>query len=190
MPNVMLRNDDGRGFQDVTFAGGFGHLQKGHGVAFGDLDNDGDQDLYHQLGGVYPADAYWNALWLNPGNENHWLVLQLRGADANRFALGARVEVRVRSGTEMRSIHLLVGTGGSFGGASLQQEIGLGSADGIEELLVRWPGETVPQRFTEVEMDRYYRATAGRADLEPLSPPVIDLGRSEPAPHHHTTDRP
>ena len=34
-------------FQDVTTSGGFGHLQKGHGIAFGDIDNDGDQDVYH-----------------------------------------------------------------------------------------------------------------------------------------------
>ena len=33
MPNVMLRNDNGKRFQDVTTSGGFGHLQKGHGVA-------------------------------------------------------------------------------------------------------------------------------------------------------------
>ncbi|MHC4711025.1 MAG: FG-GAP repeat domain-containing protein, partial [Planctomycetota bacterium] len=55
MPNIMLRNDAGRRFQDVTTSGGFGHLQKGHGVAFADLDRDGDQDIYHQLGGFYPG---------------------------------------------------------------------------------------------------------------------------------------
>ena len=46
----------------MSFAGGFAHLQKGHGVAFGDLDGDGDQDLFHQLGGFYPADDYANIL--------------------------------------------------------------------------------------------------------------------------------
>ena len=190
MPNVMLRNDGGRRFQDVTFAGGFGHLQKGHGVAFGDLDNDGDQDLYHQLGGSYPADAYWNALWLNPGSEHRWLVLRLRGAKANRFAVGARIEVRLREGGATRSVHALVGSGGSFGGSSLQAEIGLGAADAVEELLIRWPGAAAPQRFTEVAMDRYYRATEGRPVLEPLSVPVIDLGGGDPAVHAHSTRRP
>jgi hypothetical protein len=190
MPNVMLRNDGGRRFEDVTFAGGFGHLQKGHGVAFGDLDNDGDQDLYHQLGGSYPADAYGNALWLNPGNEHHWLVLRLRGAKANRFAVGARIEVRLREGDAVRSVHALAGSGGSFGGSSLQQEIGLGAADAIEELLIRWPGTTVPQRFTEIAMDRYYRATEGSPALEPLSVTAVDLGGAEPAVHAHSTERP
>src|SRR4029079_15619230 len=46
IPNRMFRNAEGKLFQDVTTSGGFGHLQKGHGVSFGDLDNDGDQDIY------------------------------------------------------------------------------------------------------------------------------------------------
>ena len=48
-PNRMFRNEQGQFFQDVTTAGGFGHLQKGHGIAWGDIDNDGDQDIYHTL---------------------------------------------------------------------------------------------------------------------------------------------
>ncbi len=69
MPNQMYRNVEGRRFDDVTFAGGFGHLQKGHGVAFGDIDNDGDQDLFEEMGGAYPYDTYTNALYENPGRR-------------------------------------------------------------------------------------------------------------------------
>lgn len=39
MPNVLLRNENGRHFEDVTAATGTGHLQKGHGVAFADWDS-------------------------------------------------------------------------------------------------------------------------------------------------------
>src|SRR5690606_22178351 len=49
MPNVMYRNRRGTGFSDVTTSGGFGHLQKGHGIAFADLDRDGDQDIFSQM---------------------------------------------------------------------------------------------------------------------------------------------
>jgi len=44
-PNIMLRSAGGQRFEDVTGIGGFGHLQKGQGIAFGDLDGDGDQDI-------------------------------------------------------------------------------------------------------------------------------------------------
>src|SRR5204862_289197 len=37
LPNRMFRNNEGKSFQDVTTSGGFGHLQKGHGIAFGDV---------------------------------------------------------------------------------------------------------------------------------------------------------
>ena len=57
VPNVMYHNRRGGG-TDVTTAGGFGHLQKGHGVVFADLDNDGDQDVFEQIGGAYPGDAF------------------------------------------------------------------------------------------------------------------------------------
>ena len=70
MPNVMYRNRGGTGFSDITTAGGFGHLQKGHGIAFADFDNDGDQDVFAEMGGAYPGDAFMNALFENPGFDN------------------------------------------------------------------------------------------------------------------------
>ena len=42
MPNLMYHNQRGKAFANVTTAGGFGHLQKGHAVVFCDLDNDGE----------------------------------------------------------------------------------------------------------------------------------------------------
>ncbi|MCY3761624.1 MAG: VCBS repeat-containing protein, partial [Gemmatimonadetes bacterium] len=91
MPNVMYRNLGGTGFVDVTMAGGFGHLQKGHGVAFADLDYDGDQDVYMQLGGAYPGDMYGNALFENPGFDNNWIRVRLRGVQSNRAGMGAGI---------------------------------------------------------------------------------------------------
>ena len=179
MPNVMYRNLKGSRFQDVTFAGGFGHLEKGHGVAFGDLDNDGDQDLYQQLGGAYPFDAFGNALFENPGSDNAWLVLRLRGRQANRWGIGARVEVRTRGAVGQRSFHTLVGSGGSFGGSSLQQEMGLGRAESIDSIHIAWPGRGGRQVFDgPLEVNRFYRATEGVTELKVLDPPRIRLAGS------------
>jgi hypothetical protein len=97
MPNVMLRNVEGRHYVDVTTAGGFGSLQKGHGVAFGDLDNDGDQDIFNELGGLYLGDAYYNTHYENPGNANHSVTLKLVGRRTNRLAYGARIKVVVKT---------------------------------------------------------------------------------------------
>ena len=67
IPNRMFRNADGRSFQDVTTAGNFGHLQKGHAIAFGDVDNDGDQDVFEEMGGAFLADKAYSALYLESG---------------------------------------------------------------------------------------------------------------------------
>jgi hypothetical protein len=91
IPNRMVRNAGGKYFQDVTTSGGFGHLQKGHGIAFADLDNDGDQDIFAVLGGVYPGDTHPRVLFENPGFDNHWITLRLEGREANHAARGARM---------------------------------------------------------------------------------------------------
>ena len=183
MPNVMYRNDRGRRFVDVTFAGGFGHLQKGHGIAFGDLDNDGDQELFQQMGGAFPYDAFGNVLYENPGPAKTWIVLRLEGRKANRFGVGARIEVQIREGDETRSVHTLVGTGGSFGASSLQQEIGLGDADSIERIVIRWPGSGTLQHFDGVAPNRYYRAVEGEPELLSLEAPAISLGSGDDTTH-------
>ena len=58
VPNVLYKNVGGERFAEVTSSARVGHLQKGHGVAFGDLDGDGDQDLFAQMGGFFPADGF------------------------------------------------------------------------------------------------------------------------------------
>src|SRR5438045_7948375 len=105
IPNRMFRNAEGRFFQDVTTAGGFGHLQKGHGIAFGDIDNDGDQDVFEKMGGAVEADHYRSVLYENPGNDNRWLKLKLVGVPSNRSGIGARIKVTVDSSEGPQSIY-------------------------------------------------------------------------------------
>ena len=168
MPNLMYRNAEGRSFQDVTASGGFGHLQKGHGISFGDVDNDGDQDIFEVMGGAYTGDVYQNVLFENPGHGNHWITLRLEGVRSNRDAIGARVRVRVRSADGVRDVHSTVSTGGSFGASSLQQEIGLGQARRIEFVEVTWPATGAVQVFEEVAMDQVLRIREGDAAPSPL----------------------
>lgn len=167
VPNRMFHNHGGTYFDDVTTAGGFGHLQKGHGVAWGDIDNDGDQDIYADIGGAYDADGFWNVLFENPGVAGqHWITLRLQGVKANRFGIGARIHVRVKDGGgRTRDIHHLVSSGSSFGANSLQAEIGLGPATAIEFIELGWPGSGTVQTFKAPAMDRIYRVTEGQAEL-------------------------
>ena len=171
MPNVLYRNLGGRRFVDVSLAAGFGHLQKGHAVAFADLDGDGDLDVFEQMGGAYPGDRFGDALFRNPGFDNRWLALKLVGRESNRSAIGARIRIDlVDSDGARRSIYRRVNGGGSFGGNPLRQTIGLGTPAAIERVTVYWPATDVSQTFGGVEPDRLYRIVEGREELEFLDP--------------------
>ena len=52
VPNRMFKNVGGARFADITGSSRTGHLQKGHGVACGDWDRDGDVDLFIEMGGA------------------------------------------------------------------------------------------------------------------------------------------
>jgi hypothetical protein len=161
LPNRAFRNAGGKFFQDVTTSGGLGHLQKGHAVAFGDIDNDGDQDIYEVIGGAYQDDTYRSALLENPGHGHHWLTLKLEGVKSNRAALGARIKVTVKTATGNRAIYKTVGSGASFGASPLRQEIGLGSAMAVEAVQVFWPTTGQTQSLKGLEMDRFYKVREG-----------------------------
>jgi hypothetical protein len=181
MPNRMFRNAEGKFFQDVTTSGGFGHAQKGHGVAFGDLDQDGDQDVFARMGGAYEGDAFQCALFENPGHGNQWVTLELRGKSSNRDAIGARISLAVREEEGSRIIHATVSSGGSFGASSLRQEIGLGRATAIESLRVQWPNATgTSQVFTNVPLGAAVLIVEGAAEVQTVPRQHIHLGAARP----------
>ena len=171
VPNVMYRNRGGKGFADVTTAGGFGHLQKGHAVAFADLDEDGDQDVFEQMGGAYAGDAFRNVLFENPGFGNHWLKVKLIGKTSNRSAIGARVRVEIAEGGARRSIYRHVGSGGSFGANPLRREIGLAKAGRVERLEVFWPTTGATQVFETIPADQSIEITEGKASWRTVTVP-------------------
>jgi hypothetical protein len=166
--NRMFRNDAGRRFLDVTVAGGVGHLQKGRGVGFSDLDNDGAQELVINLGGAARGDNFLDAIFKNPGFGQRWLKLTLAGARTNRAAIGARVRLRVEGKSGEREIHRSVSSGGSFGASTFRLEIGLGDAERIRELEVFWPGSGRRDRFEGVDLDSSYTLREGEAALRKL----------------------
>jgi hypothetical protein len=168
IPNRMFRNDGGKRFQEVTTSGGFGQLQKGHGIAFGDINNDGTQDIYSVVGGAVEGDVYHHQLFANPGHGNNWLKLKLEGVQTNRAAIAARIKVVVQTSDGEREIHRVVGSGASFGSSSMRQEIGLGQARAIKRVEIFWPVTRITQVIAKLEMNRFYHICEGVADPSPV----------------------
>jgi hypothetical protein len=149
LPNVLLRNSDGQSFVDVTASSGTGELHKGHGIAFVDLDNDGDEEIVAEIGGATPGDSHPLRLFENPGHGHDWVNLRLIGVKTNRAAIGARIKLTVEDESRgVRSIYRTVGSGGSFGASPLEQHVGLGASARIVELEVWWPASNTRQRLT------------------------------------------
>jgi hypothetical protein len=186
IPNRAFRNNGGTNFQDVTTAAGLGHLQKGHAVAFADFDNDGDQDIYAVMGGAYSGDNYRNALFVNPGNSNHWLTLKLEGTKSNRAAMGARIRVIVENATGTRSIYKTVCSGGSFGASPLRQEFGLGDAKRLVAVEIFWPVTGKTQTLTGLGMDKFYRVREGDDHAEPWTLKQFHLATQGVPKKQHT----
>jgi tetratricopeptide (TPR) repeat protein len=156
VPNVLLRNHDGKYFVDVTTSSGTGELHKGHGVAFADLSNSGTEDLIEEVGGATPGDAHVMRVFKTPQNGNNWITLKLIGVKTNRAAIGARIKITVQNaGQPEREIWRTVGSGESFGASPLQQHIGLGKSAKIKSLEVLWPVSKTRQTFRDVDPDQF-----------------------------------
>lgn len=175
VPNRMFKNVNGRYFKEVTHKG-FGHIQKGHGIAFADLNNNGSQDVYAVQGGAFEGDVAYNLLYENPGNGNNWVHLVLNGTESNRSAIGARVEIEVvdDSGNQ-RSFFQTVNTGGSFGSNPLRVEAGLGHFSRIERITVNWPAPGGVQVFENPPINQILRIQEGETSWEVLGVSPFDF---------------
>jgi tetratricopeptide (TPR) repeat protein len=178
VPNVLLHNQTGKKFVDISASSGTGELHKGHGVAFADIDNDGDEDILTVIGGAAPGDSHAFRLFENPGHGNDWISIKLIGVKSNRSAIGARIKVTVRNeGKPPRTIYRTVGSGGSFGASPLEQHVGLGKAAEIESLEIRWPGATgAPQRVVGIAKNQAVEIKEGATEYKRLTRTPYRLG--------------
>lgn len=175
IPNRMFKNVSGRRFAEITGTSRTGHLQKGHGVAIGDWDRDGDVDLFIEMGGAVNGDKYHNVLFQNPGHGKDSLTVRLVGKQTNRAAIGARIKVITR-GERAMTIHRHVTSGSSFGANPMEQTIGLDKADRIATLEVDWPTSKTTQVFRDVPVNRSieiveFAENYRQLDVEPIPTP-------------------
>jgi enediyne biosynthesis protein E4 len=136
-PPILWRNLGNGRFANVTSSAGqyFKNLHMGRGLACGDLDSDGDIDfvvVHHHKPSVI--------LWNESPRRGSFLIARLRGAGANRDAIGARLLAHVGSQTFLRSID---GGGSYLSSSDPRVHFGLGDATRIDRLEIRWPSGRV-----------------------------------------------
>lgn len=169
-PNKLFRNMGNGKFADVTVSGRVGNLQKGHAVAFNDLNNDGNVDIFIEVGGAYIGDIFNNSLYLNPGqNNNRWIKLQLEGTDSNRSAIGTKIKVSFKENGVPRSVYRTVNSGGSFGASSLRMEIGVGQSTIIDQIELTWPKSQKKQLFKNVQPNQCLKIIEGKKEYSKVN---------------------
>ena len=149
VPNILLMND-GRGrFLDVSTQCGsaLAVVESSRGVAFGDLDNDGDCD-----GVVLNANGPVTAMRNDTETTNHWVQLRLIGTISNRDAVGARVRVQSEGRWQVAEVHSGRSYQSHFG---MQLHFGIGKSQRIDRVEVRWPGGAT-QVFENLAADHSY----------------------------------
>jgi hypothetical protein len=147
-PRVMFRNLANGKFKDVSAQLGPGITQKfsSRGCAFGDYDNDGDIDIL-----VLNMNDPPSLLRNDGGNKNHWIKLKLIGTLCNRTAIGARVRAVTGKHTQMNEVH----SGDSVMSQSdLRVHFGLGQANVVDLIEVKWPTTQKIEKFSNVEVNQ------------------------------------
>lgn len=160
LPNLMYIGEmaDGKptGYMtDISPLHGLGTVQKGHGIVFFDFDNDGDQDIYSSLGGMWPGDAWPNQFFVNESTlTNTWTRFRLRGRQSNYYGVGARIKVvaETEAGEPIIRTYFMDNKT-AFGSAPYLAHIGLANAVRIERVEVTWPGRRTPSIYP-AELER------------------------------------
>jgi hypothetical protein len=135
-PLFVYRNDGDDRFTNITPLSDPRYFGKLHGIAFADVDRDGDPDLYINNGGVMLSD-HWRDMFLeNTITGRNWLHIGLKGTKSNTSAIGARVFIRV--GKKRWLQQMTAGEG--FGATNSNYLIfGLNQAKHVDEVEIHWP---------------------------------------------------
>jgi tetratricopeptide (TPR) repeat protein len=181
LPQILLKNDAGKTFSDITSSSGTGDLHKGHGIAFADLFRTGHEDIVGNFGGAVPGDRHTLRVFQNPGNDNDWINVRLVGVKSNRAAVGAKITVTVENdGGGSRTIVRTVGYGSSFGGNPMEQHIGLGHGARIIGLDIWWPASDTHQHFSSVDKNRFISIKEFATEYEKLDRKPMQLPGANP----------
>ncbi len=151
---LLLFENTGRVFRDVSASSGpvFSKMFSGRGMALGDFDNDGDEDVLTSNNGEPPL-----LLRNQGGNRNNWIGLQLIATKSNPAAVGAMITWQ--AGTLKRS-RLKIGGGSYLSSHDPREILGLGSATKIDFVEIRWPSGKI-DKLTNLPLNSYVKVVEG-----------------------------
>ena len=120
--------------------------------ALGDLNQDGFIDVYAGYAQLFNTPStIQDRLFLNNGNNNHFLSVNLQGRQSNINGIGARVELYGAWGQQIREVR----SGEGYGIMnSFTQHFGIGANTSITKVVVKWPSGII-QEVTNPAIDQF-----------------------------------
>jgi hypothetical protein len=98
------------------------------------------------------------------GNKQNWIKIKLIGTHCNRTAIGARVRVATGKHVQMDEVH----SGSSVMSQSdLRLHFGLGKAQTVDFVEVKWPTTQKVERFTQVKANQILTIREGSGIVDP-----------------------
>jgi len=165
--NCYVNLGQGR-FADASYVSGLDFLDDGRALAVTDWDRDGDLDLWLRS----RSGPQLRLMRNDQPRGDHFLALKLVGvASSNRDAICARVELRAGDATLVR---VVVAGDGYLAQSSKWLHFGLGQAESVDRVTIRWPaGDVETVRIPAV--DARYRLVEGTGKVEPIAARGIEL---------------
>jgi hypothetical protein len=163
-PRLVYRNLGNGRFKDVSAEMGPGISERfsSRGAAFGDYNNDGKMDVL-----VLNLNDLPSLLRNEGGNTQNWIKLKLVGTKCNRTAIGARARVITGKHVQMDEVH----AGGSVMSQSdLRLHFGLGKAESVDAIEVKWPTTQKVERFLNVKANQILTIREGDGIVATFKP--------------------
>jgi hypothetical protein len=143
-PNYAYKNNGDLTFKNANKDWGFEIPSLSNGVAYGDLDNDGDLDLVINNVNMKPFVYQNNTDSLT---NNTYLKIKLEGEKKNKFAIGSTVKIYYDNKVYVQE---LIPSRGFQSSMDYVMTIGLGSTKTIDSLRVIWPDDKT-QKLTNIK---------------------------------------
>ncbi len=172
--NRLFLNLGGDGFLDASFASDADIDSDSRAVIVADFDRDGASDLLVGSVGGGPLRLFLNRF----PRTNQRIRLELTGVQSNRQGVGSRIEVEIGSRKIVRDRFPF---NGGTGQGPVESLIGLGRAERIDRLSVRWPGGRV-QKFENLPVDSEIEITEGQSEYVATSLPTPAASAKQTAP--------